>query len=149
MHKTHKQAHTQTQIRMSAYQKALPPLELLHSTTKAAKISSKRPLLGASTNVDLVHTLSKLLGEKYTFQHMHASPRSNHREHTPCPRSDTHSHTCMHRLAAITVSMCLVHKNTQTSTRMHSLAAITVTMRLVQALSHTPTYACIASQPLQ
>jgi len=55
----------------------------------------------------------------------------------------------MHRLAAITVTMCLVHGSTQTSTRMHRLAAITVTMRLVQAQTHTLTHACIALQQSQ
>jgi hypothetical protein len=58
--------------------------------------------------------------------HIRASPCSNHSEHAPCTSPDTHSHTCKHRLAAITVSM-----------------------RLVQAQTHTPTHACIASQQSQ
>ncbi len=76
---------------------------------------------------------------------MHASPRSNHREHAPCTRPNTHSHTRMHRLAAISVRMRLVHTSPHSHTCMHRLAPISMTMRLVQAQTHTLTRACIAS----
>jgi len=52
----------------------------------------------------------------------------------------------MHHLAAITVTIRLVHKTAPTSTRMHSLAAITVSIRLVQTKTHTQDTSCIASQ---
>jgi hypothetical protein len=45
----------------------------------------------------------------------------------------------MHCLAAITVTMRLVHNNTQTSTRMHRLTAIIVIMRLVHKNTQTST----------
>jgi hypothetical protein len=45
----------------------------------------------------------------------------------------------MHRLAAVTVSMRLVHKNAQTSTHMHQLAAITVNIHLVHKNAQTST----------
>jgi hypothetical protein len=57
---------------------------------------------------------------KHTLPHTHASPRSNHREHAPCTSQNTHSHTCMHRLAAITVSMRLTHVYTCTYTSVTS-----------------------------
>jgi hypothetical protein len=65
----------------------------------------------------------RLVHTRHTRPHMHALPRSNHREHAPSTSPNTHSHTRMHRLAAITVSM-----------------------RLQQAQTHTPTHECIASQ---
>ncbi len=57
--------------------------------------------------------------QTYTLRHMHALPHSNHSVHAPCTSPETHSHTCMNRLTAITVT---------------------------QAQTHTPTHACIASQ---
>ena len=44
--------------------------------------SSSRLVLSASTAVGLVHFHSKLLGEEYTLQRMHASLCSHYRAHT-------------------------------------------------------------------
>jgi hypothetical protein len=74
---------------------------------------------------------------KHTLPHTHASPRSNSREYAPCTIQNTHSHTCIHGLAAIIVTMRLVRKNTQTSTRMHSLRVITRSIRPAQAQPNT------------
>ena len=67
----------------------------------------------------------------------HALPHSNHSEHTPCACLDMSTH--MHHLAAITVSMRLVHERTHKITYMHCLAAITVSMCLVYQPTHKST----------
>ena len=52
----------------------------------------------------------RLVQSKNTLQNTHASPRRNHSDHTPREKQNTHSHTCMHRLAAINVTACALHK---------------------------------------
>ena len=93
-----------------------------HGKALKQKLADQGWHLGASTTVNFVQTLSTLLIDEHTLQHMHASPRSNHSDRAP----SAHSHTCMHRLTAITVTMCLA-----------------------QAQTLTPTHACIAQQQKQ
>ncbi len=83
-------------------------------------------LAAITVTMRLVHVSNK--------RHTHASPRSNDRDHAPCTSPNTNSHTCMHRLAAIAVSMC----NTHSHTCMHRLAAITLS---IPSFTHTHMHA--------
>ena len=74
--------------------------------------------------------------------HMHASPRSNHREHAPCPSPNTHSHTCMHRLAANDCEHT-PHSCIYMHTYMHCLAAVTASIRLIHAHLNTRIHALL------
>jgi hypothetical protein len=111
-------------------------------------------------SVRLVHALT------------HAShSRNGSVGHKPCTSPNTHSNTCMHRLATTTYGYApysCTNKHTHASPRsnhrehapysspnthahtpMHRLAAITVSMRLVEAKTRSPSHACIASQQSQ
>jgi hypothetical protein len=137
-----------------------------HGKALKQKLADQGWHLGASTTVNFVQTLSTLLIDEHTLQHMHARLSSNHSEHAPCSQEHTNKHThalprtshsehvpcaykntqtstCIHHLAAITVSMRLVHNDTQKSMSMHFPIAIAVTMCLVQVQRHTPIHACI------
>jgi len=80
-----------------------------------------------------------------TNKHTHASPRSTHNEHTPCFHKHTQkAHTCIASQQSQHCTIPITHSHTC----MHRLAAITVSKRLVQAQTHTPTYmhTCISLQ---
>ncbi len=78
---------------------------------------------------------------------MHALPPRNGCEHTPCSWKHKQAHVCITSQQALWACAWCTRTH-RTSTRMYRLAAITLTMRLVH--EHTEqTHACIASQQSQ
>jgi hypothetical protein len=83
MHENRVHQHKIEHRELAAYQLLLPLLDLLYKKARKSSVSSSsRLVLSASTAVGLVHFHSKLLGEEYTLQRMHASLCSNYRTHT-------------------------------------------------------------------
>jgi hypothetical protein len=90
---------------------ALQQLQNAYTRSQARKKTSTRihRLAAITVSINLAH-------KKNMNKHKHASPHSNHSEHTPC--SCAHSHTYIHHLTAIPVNIHLTH--THTNKHMHA-----------------------------
>ena len=90
---------------------ALQQLQNAYTRSQARKKTSTRihRLAAITVSINLAH-------KKNMNKHNHASPRSNHSEHTLC--SCAHSHTYIHHLTAIPVNIHLTH--THTNKHMHA-----------------------------
>jgi hypothetical protein len=94
-----------------------------HLAAMTASIRLVHKNAQTSTRMHCLTAITALYKPKYTLRHMHASPRSNHREHTPCTSPPTNA--CI----ALQQSQPCKNQNTNPDTCMHGLAGTEVSMR--------------------